>query len=119
MGAAGGDRVVVAAPGSLAPLRYYLPGLRALNAPFTPTAEVDYILLAPRRGGGRTTPPRAPEDPIPGPGFTVRDSSETAAFTVIRMRPRTPQLLLPGNLVTNLDGTAGQPLQQPGGRPSG
>jgi len=119
MGAAGGDRVVVAAPGSLPPLRYYLPGLRPLAAPLTPTAEVDYVLLAPRRGGGRVTPPRAPEDPIPGPGFTVRATYDTAAFTVIRMRAPTPQILLPGNLVTNLDGTAGEPLQQPGGRPAG
>jgi mannosyltransferase len=118
MGAAGGDRVVVAAPGALVPLRYYLPGLRALNAPFTPTAEVDYVLLAPRLGGGRGAPPRAPEDPIPGPGYTVRATHETDAYTVIRMRARTPQMLLAGNLVTNLDGTTGQALQQPRGRPA-
>jgi hypothetical protein len=48
----------------------------------------------------------------------VTATHQTAAFTVLRMRPRSPQLLLPGNLVTNLDGTAAQPLQQPGGRPS-
>jgi 4-amino-4-deoxy-L-arabinose transferase-like glycosyltransferase len=118
MGAAGGNRVVVAAPGSLIPLRYYLPGLRALRAPLTPTAEVDYVLLAPRLGGGRGTPPRAPEDPIPGPGYTVRATHETGAYTVIRMRAQTPQTLLPGNLVTNLDGTTGQALQQAGGRPA-
>jgi mannosyltransferase len=111
--APGGDRVVVTAPGSLVPLRYYLPRLRVLSAPFTPTAEVDYIALAARRGGGRSTPPRPEENPIPGLDFRVVGRTEGATFTAIRMRPPAPQLLLPGNLITGMDGEEAVPLQQP------
>jgi 4-amino-4-deoxy-L-arabinose transferase-like glycosyltransferase len=118
-GSAGGDRVVVAAPGSLVPLRYYLPRLEPLRAPFTPTVEVDYIALSQRRAGGRSAPPRPLELPVPGVSFALAGRTDARTFTVLRMRPPGPQLLLPGNLITGLDGSAAQPLQQRGGRPSG
>jgi mannosyltransferase len=114
-----GDRVIVAAPGSLAALRYYLPGLRPLRAPFTPTTEVDYVVLAARTGGGRAQPARPTANPEPGTGFTVAGRTEARTFTAIRMRPPAPQPLLAGNLITGLDGGEAQPLQQPGDRTSG
>ncbi|MEA2148956.1 MAG: mannosyltransferase, partial [Solirubrobacteraceae bacterium] len=113
IGTAQGDRIVVAAPGALVPLRYYLPRLRVLGAPLTPTVEVDYIVMAPRRGGGRSTPARPRENPIPGVDFRVVGRTEAATFTALRMRPPGPQLLLPGNLITGLDNERAQPLQQP------
>ncbi|MEA2154144.1 MAG: mannosyltransferase [Solirubrobacteraceae bacterium] len=113
IGDAGGDRVIVAAPGALIPLRYYLPGVRPLSVPFTPSVEVDYIALAPRRGGGRTAPPRPAAIPQPAPGLTVAGRSEARTYTVLRLRPPAPQLLAPEALVTGLDGAAAQPLQQP------
>ncbi len=109
----GGDRVVVAPPGALIALRYYLPRLRPLAEPFTPTAEVDYVVLAARRSGGRSTPARPAADPEPGPGFRAAGRTEAKTFTVIRMRPPAPQLLLAGNLGTGLDGEQAQPLRQP------
>jgi 4-amino-4-deoxy-L-arabinose transferase-like glycosyltransferase len=118
IGSAGGDRIVVASPGSLVALRYYLPRLAPLRGPFTPSVEVDYIALAPRRSGGRSAPPRPAQLPVPGPSFALTGRTESRTFTVLRMRPPTPQLLLAGNLITALDGTAGEPLQQPGGRAS-
>jgi 4-amino-4-deoxy-L-arabinose transferase-like glycosyltransferase len=118
IGNPGGDRVIVTAPGALVPLRYYLPRLRTLHAPFSPTVEVDYIALAPRRGGGRAVPPRPAENPIPGLAFKVVGRVEAATYTVIRMRPPGPQLLLAGNLITGMDGEQAQPLQQPFVRPS-
>ena len=113
IGTAHGDRVVVAPPGALVPLRYYLPGLHALDAPATPAVEVDYIVMAQRRGGGRTRPERAPQDPTPGPGFRVVGHTDTRMFIAVRMRPPGPQVLLPGALITGLDGREAQPLQQP------
>jgi len=114
IGTAPGDRVVVAAPGSLAPLRYYLRGLRPLHAPFTPTTEVDYIAISAHRGGGRAAPPRPTADPIPGVQFRVVGRTEGKTFTAIRMRPPAPQLLLPGNLITTMDDKKATPLQQRG-----
>ena len=112
IGTAPGDRVVVAAPESLAPLRYYLHGLTPLRAPFTPTTEVDYIAISAHRGGGRAVPPRPTADPIPGVQFRVVGRTEGATFTAIRMRPPAPQVLLPGNLITTMDDKRATPLQQ-------
>jgi hypothetical protein len=113
LGTAEGERVIVGAPGSLVPLRYYLPGLRPLGATPATAVEVDYVGLAMHLGGSRSTPPRPRGNPLPGPGFVVAKRLETATFTVVRMRAPAPQPVAPGALATGLDGRPAVALTQP------
>jgi hypothetical protein len=114
LGAAGRQRVVVAMPGALVPLRYYLPGLRRLGAtPPTTTAEVDYVGVAMHRGGSRSAPPRPRGNPLPAPGFVVAKRLESSTFTVIQMQARAPEPVAPGMLAVGLDGRPAVALSQP------
>jgi hypothetical protein len=112
LGPRDGERVIVSTPGALVPLRYYLPGLRPLDAPAT-TAEVDYLGLAMHRGGSRSAPPRPRDNPLPAPGFAVAKRLETPSFTVVAMRAPAPQPVVPGALAVGLDGRPAVALNQP------
>jgi hypothetical protein len=110
---AAADRIIVAAPGALVPLRYYLPGLRALAAPPPTAADVDYVAVAARSGSSRIAPPRPTEVPLPGPGFEVAGRTEGETFTVIRTHAAVAAPIDPRPLAAGLDGLPAQVLEQP------
>jgi len=103
LGAAPGERVIVASPASaLAPLRYYLPGVRPLTAPAT-TSEVDYVALAERSPGERPGPPRPKAVPQVA-GFALAGGTRAETFTVLRLTAAAPQPLQRAALPAGLDG---------------
>jgi mannosyltransferase len=111
LGTTGDERIVVTAPGALVPLRYYLPGLRPLGAAPATTAEVDYVGLAPHRGGRRGAPPRPRGTPLQGTAFAVAQRTQTATFTVVRMRAPALQPVARRSLAVGLDGRPAAPLR--------
>jgi len=108
----GAERVVVAAPGALVALRYYLPGLRTPAALPAAATEVDYIAVAPRLGGSRSAPQRPGPDFLPGPGFRETGRTQAQTFTVLRTSAPAPAPVDPAALVANIDGRPAQPLVQ-------
>ncbi len=105
-------RIVVAAPGALIPLRYYLPRLRPFGARPVTAAQIDYLALAPRRGSGRGTPPRPPSARLLVPAFRLAGRTEDEAFTVLRLTAREPRPVLAGLLSEGLDGERSELLRQ-------
>jgi 4-amino-4-deoxy-L-arabinose transferase-like glycosyltransferase len=112
LGPPAADRIIVAPPGSLVPLRYYLPGLRALAAPPPAGTEVDYVAIARRSGSGRVDPPRPSEIPLPGPAFEIGSRTEGDTFTVIRTRAAVAAPIAAQPLAAGLDGLPAQVLEQ-------
>jgi 4-amino-4-deoxy-L-arabinose transferase-like glycosyltransferase len=111
LGTAPGPRILVASPASaLAPLRYYLPGVRALTEPAIATSEIDYVALSERRPGERPKPPRPRAAPLPVPGFPLTARRESDTFTVLRLRSPTTMPIPRSAVLVGLDGRAGAVL---------
>ncbi len=101
-------RLLVATPASaLAPLRYYLPGVRRAREPAFSTAEIDYVALPPQRPGERRrSKPVRPADPVaPGADYTLAGRTFGPTYTVLRWRrpAPAPEPIAPS---PGLDGTA-------------
>jgi len=112
LGAPAGARVIVTSPGGFVPLRYYLPRLRPFGPGPVTAAEVDYLALAPRRGGARGTPPRPARPPLALPGFAVAQRVQTETFTVLRTRAASARPLLAGAMAAGLDGRPSEVLRE-------
>ncbi len=105
LGHADGERLLAATPSSgLAPLRYYLPGVRPLVADAILTSEIDFVALSEHRVGRRGTPPRPDPAPMPAPGFVLVDRTEAQSFTVLRLRAPAPLPVASGSVALGLDG---------------
>lgn len=104
LGTAPGERVIVASPASaLAPLRYYLPGVRPLTGPAATTGEIDYVALAERSPGERPGPPR-PKAPPQVAGFALVGGARAETFTVLRLGAAAPQAVQRTAVPAGLDG---------------
>jgi len=105
LGTASGQRLIAATPASgLAPLRYYLPGARALTEPAIAMREIDYIGMAERKPGERPKPPR-PAAPPEVDGFELVAGARAETFTVLRIRADAPAPIARSTVGTGLDGT--------------
>jgi 4-amino-4-deoxy-L-arabinose transferase-like glycosyltransferase len=107
LGTTPGQRIIVASPASaLAPLRYYLPGIRPLTEAAIATAEIDYVALSERSPGERPKPPRPRAAPTPVPGFPLIARREADTFTVLRLRAATTLPIPRTAVLVGLDGRA-------------